>query len=438
MTIYENVETLSSSRSRSVPVWYVVALLTAVNAVAYMDRMALSLLAPAVKRDLDLSDAQLGLLLGFAFSAFYATCAIPIARLADKASRKSIIATSIAVWSLMTAASGAAQNFWQMFVARMGIGAGESGVVPAAQSMICDYVPPRRRPGMFAVHSFGSTAGMVVGMIAAGLLVEQIGWRLTFLAIGLPGLVLALVVHLTIEEPARGRLEEIARKEDAAFTFAHTLRFAFKSRTYLLLISTLVISTFASSAITQWWPTFFARNFGLSAANIGAALGLALGLGGAIGAIGGGFIANKLAARGYRLPLIALGIVKWVMTPLSIGVLVAPSAGWSFTFVALMAIAGSSSVGVISAAIFSVMDPRGRATAGALSSFLPVVLGASLGPFMVGFLSDHLAGSFGADSLKYALMVPPFMLPLAGVAMIWAARSINSEVASVSGAAEFT
>ena len=157
--------------------WYVVGLLFVVNIFNYMDRMALAMLMPFIKADLQLSDAQLGLLVGLAFAVFYAVCGIPIARLADRGVRRNVIAVCLTVWSAATALSGAAQNFWHLFLARVGVGAGEAGCIPPAQSIICDYIPPRKRPGVFAFHHFGLIVGSMMGLAVAGALGEAFGYR---------------------------------------------------------------------------------------------------------------------------------------------------------------------------------------------------------------------------------------------------------------------
>src|SRR5262245_50281201 len=187
--------------------WYVIGLLTIVSVFSYVDRMALAALAPAIQRQMNLPDSNLGLPTWLAFSLFYAVCGIPIARWADRGVRRNVLAIALSTWSVMTALSGAALHFWHLFLARVGIGAGEAGCLPPAQSIICDYVPPRRRAGVFAVHSIGNYAGMMLGLIFAGWLGDLIGWRMTFLALGLPGIVLALILRFTLREPRRGALD---------------------------------------------------------------------------------------------------------------------------------------------------------------------------------------------------------------------------------------
>src|SRR5688500_4859670 len=152
--------------------WYAVLLLSFVALINYMDRTALSVLMPLIKADLHLSDGQLGLLVGFAFFLCYAILGIPIARWADRGNRRNIIAITLAVWSVMTAVSGAVQNFWHLLAARVGLGASEAGSIPASESMISDYVPLKRRSGMYAIYAFGMTAGSMAGLILAGWLGE--------------------------------------------------------------------------------------------------------------------------------------------------------------------------------------------------------------------------------------------------------------------------
>lgn len=160
--------------------WFVIILLTIVSVFSYIDRMARAAVAPAIKRDLDLSDSQVGVLTGLAFSVFYAICGIPIARWADRGVRRDILTLALTTWSVMTALSGIAHHFWHLFLARVGIGAGEAGCLPSAQSIICDYVPLQRRANIFAIHNLGNYAGMLLGLTFGGWLGVTVGWRWTF------------------------------------------------------------------------------------------------------------------------------------------------------------------------------------------------------------------------------------------------------------------
>lgn len=406
--------------------WYVLLLLVTVSVFSFADRMALAMLAPSIKSDLGLSDTQLGLLTGFAFSLFYAACGIPVARWADRGTRRNIIALALAIWSTMTALSGAAQGFWSMFVARVGIGAGEAGFLPAAQSIICDYVPVVRRPAAFAIHTLGNSVGMVVGLLLVGLLDELVGWRSTFLVLGIPGLALALVVKWTLREPRRGDFD--VRGATATLPFAATVTVLFRCRTFRWLTLFFALNGFVQYGLNQWWPSFYARQFSLSLSSIGISLGLAVGGGAGIGAIVGGVLSNRAAKRDVRLPLFIGGAATLLAFPVALGSLLFSSAAMSITLVLLTSILWSVSAGPVIATVTSVAGSPMRATASAITTSFSSVVGFGLGPFCVGLVSDLLTPLYGTQALRSALLVPICLLPLAAALLYLAAKALPDDL----------
>lgn len=412
-------------------VWYVVSLLCAVNAVNYMDRMALAVLAPLVKSDLHLSDAQLGLLTGFAFAFFYAICGIPIARWADCGIRRNIIAMALVAWSIMTALCGAAQNFWHLLLARVGVGAGEAGSFSPGASLLCDYVPVKRRSGSFAMLSFGNTVGLLLGMSAAGILGEAIGWRWTFVVLGIPGIALSLLVRLSLREPRRGFFDE---KTDAkaSISLREMIPLLWRCHTYRLLMLFLVANGFVQYGLVQWWPSFYQRNFGLSLAEVGAYLGMGLGISGAIGVSVGGILSNKAAAEDVRRPLRIGAVTTMLALPTAVGAVIVPSALGSMILVILTGFFWAVSNGPVLASVYSVVKAHMRATAGSITISLISIFGIGLGPFCVGIVSDLLAPSVGADSLRYALLVPIGFFPVMAITLVAAARVLPNDLRAVS------
>jgi predicted MFS family arabinose efflux permease len=395
-----------------------------------MDRMALAVLAPLVKADLKLSDAQLGLLTGFTFSLFYAVCAIPIARWADRGIRVHIIAIALATWSAMTALCGAAQNFWHLFAARVGVGAGEAGCGPPQASITCDYVPLERRAGVFAITSFGLYAGMMLGMVLAGGLGERIGWRWTFVALGVPGLALAAIVKFTLREPTRGLFDAVKDDRGAA-SVRETLRFLWRCNTYRLLTVFLIANGFVQYGLNQWWPSFYARVFELSLSAMGIYLGIAIGSSSGIGLLVGGWMANKMAQRDVKLPL-AMGAASIALAVFTAtGSLFAASAGVSIFLVWLTWLFLALSFAPITATANSVVTSRMRATALAISMLLSSVLGSGLGPACVGLLSDLLQPSFGVEALRYALLGPIGLIPVMAIAIYAASRALPADLRAV-------
>ena len=187
--------------------WYALSILTLVYAFNFIDRQLLAILQESIKADLGLSDSQLGLLTGFAFALFYVTAGIPIARWADRSNRRNIVSLALFVWSFMTAISGLAQNYLQLLLARVGVGVGEAGGSPPSHSMISDMFPPAQRAGALGFYSTGVSIGILFGFLLGGWLNEFFGWRMAFLVVGAPGVLLALVVRFTVTEPRRGLSE---------------------------------------------------------------------------------------------------------------------------------------------------------------------------------------------------------------------------------------
>lgn len=408
---------------------YTIALLSVVTIFNCMDRVALAVLAPLIKTDLRLSDSDIGLLVGFAFSVFYAICGIPIGRWADRGVRKNIIALAVLVWSTMTALSGGAQNFWHLFLARVGVGAGEAGSFAPSASILCDYAPLKRRASVLAVLGFSSAVGLLVGMALAGWLGESIGWRWTFVAIGLPGLALAAIVRFTLREPTRGAVDSAA--DVGNVSLRDTLRFLWRCRTYRFITVFLIANGFVQYGLNLWWPSFYARMFGLSLSSVGTYLGIALGASSAIGVLAGGFMANRAGRHDIRQPLVISAVALSLSASTALASLFVPSLLGSILLVALTGLLWGVSNGPVLAVQYSIVTSRMRATAGAVAIFMTSLFGFGLGPWSVGLVSDKLAPSLGTESLRYALLVPVIMTVVMVLALLSAAKVLRSDLAAV-------
>ena len=385
--------------------WYALSLLFAANLFNYMDRMVISVVLPLIKADLDLSDTQLGVLTGIAFAVFYATFGIPIARWADRGTRRTIVSLAIAVWSAMTVLCGMAQNFFHLMLARFGVGIGEAGCVPPSHSMISDYFPTERRATALGIHTAGATLGIVAGLVLGGYIAETWGWRWAFFMLGAPGLLLAILTRLTLREPTRGAHEEVAVGAPQP-PLGEVLRYFARRRSYVHLVIVFAMGSFAAFGIQMWLPSFYVRSFGMSTAEVGFYFGIAFGLGSAIGTLGGGYVADFMGKGDMRRPLLILGVGASAMTlPLSLGVLLAPWAALALTFNLVSSTIGGLANGPLFAAIQSVVDNRMRAMAVAILMFSSSMIGVGLGPLFAGMLSDVLAPRFGDDSLRYSLII---------------------------------
>jgi MFS family permease len=251
---------------------YVLFILFLAMTLSFADRQLVNILLEPIKQEFGASDTEMGLLTGLAFVLFYATMSIPLARLADRRSRRNILVIAMAVWSAMTAFCGMSTNFIQLALSRFGVGIGEAGGGPASYSMVADYVSPRRRNSALAILSAGAPVGILLSMYGGAVLSTHYGWRVAFLALGIPGVLLSLLIYLTVREPLRGRWDppKAAAPELSMREVLLTLWREPAMRTVALATGVTAISGFASGA---WMPSFFMRVHGFSLVEAGMVLG---------------------------------------------------------------------------------------------------------------------------------------------------------------------
>ena len=382
-----------------------VGLLSLAYLVAFEDRMIISIVVEPIKAEFQLSDTQLGLLTGFAFVFFYSTFGIGLARLADRHSRKNIISISIVVWSAMTALTGLAQSFWQIFFCRLATGIGEAGVFPAGNSLISDYFPPKKRAAAIAVFVSGATVGLSVGLMFGGYIAEHYGWRSAFIVLGLLGAPVALLNVFLLEEPKRGMADNVSNGGQAQ-TLGEVCKALVANKTYVQVSLAVCYINFMIFGVIQWMPALMIRKFGLSISTVGTLFGVALGCGSALGSVVGGLICNKLAQRDIRWLVRFPFIVSFCYLPLYEWSIYSPSSTLSILAIFLVNIVGGSSYGPIIAVIQSVVAPSMRATASAIYVGLIMVIGSGGAPFVIGWMSDVLRPGMGdVPALQMGLAV---------------------------------
>jgi len=386
--------------------WYGLAVLTAINMFAQMDRIALAILLQPIKLELHLNDQELGLLTGLAFALFYAVLGLPLARRADTGSRTRLLSACLGLWTLMTTFSGFARSFPQLFLARVGVGVGEAGCLPSSFSLIGDMFPRARRTLTIAIFQCGGTAGISVGTFIVGMLAHYLGWRGCLQVIGLAGLPFALLVLFTVPEPARPQSHE-AGKEPAR----EALGALWRRPAFVNLAIAYGLAAVANMGIGQWNPTFLIRVFGFSMAQIGVWAGLATALGSALGLLAGGVAASWLGPRDGRWELWLPAIATGISFPLAILMAFSPTVFIVLTCKIVFAVLSSVSAVVSMAAVQSLVEPNRRATAISLVIFLYSILGLGLGPYLIGLVSDLLTAEFGRESLRYGILAVSFFLP---------------------------
>jgi MFS family permease len=419
--------------------YYVLALLTLGYVFSFVDRQILAILQDPIKAELGLTDSHLGLLNGFAFAMFYVLFGLPIARWADRGNRRNIISLAVLIWSVMTALCGMAQNFVQMLFARMGVGIGEAGGSPPSHSMISDIFPPERRATALGVYSVGVNAGILLGLLVGGWLNEFYGWRVAFLAVGLPGIALAIILRLAVKEPPRGFSErkvennaesndDLAEKErtlESIPTFMDVLLHLWCLKTFRHLAMACGLTAFAGYSMVTWMPSFLLRSHGMGTGEVGTWLALIAGFGGGVGTFLGSLMADRLGQHDTRWYIRVPGFCVLLSIPLLILTFIADSQFLALSAYVLPACVITVYLAPSIAVTHSMVDNRMRALASAVLFFILNIVGLGLGPLLVGIGSDILQGSFGQDSLRYSLLF------FVSISLIWALFHYYSATKSI-------
>ena len=411
--------------------YYAVGLLTVVYTFNFVDRQLLAILQESIKADLVLTDAQLGLLTGFAFAAFYVTAGIPIARWADNSNRRNIVALAVGVWSFMTAISGLVQNYIQLLLARIGVGVGEAGGSPPAHSIISDIFPPEKRASALAFYSTGVNIGILFGFLAGGWLNEIFDWRVAFMVVGIPGILVAFIVRFTLKEPIRGLSENRAAGKETEVPFGQVLSLLATRVSFRHMALGAALNAFAGYSTSNWTASFMIRSHGMTTGELGTWLAGIMGLGGAIGVFFGGVIAEKLAVRNTRWYMWLPTLTGIICLPFMVGTYLAPGPYIALGLSIVPGVLFNVYLGNTLAMTHGLVGLRMRALASAILFFIINLIGLGLGPLLTGYLSDVMEPSLGQESLRYAML---YLLP---AAMAWsvvhfylAARHLESDLAN--------
>jgi predicted MFS family arabinose efflux permease len=382
--------------------WYVVTVLFLVTVANFMDRQLLAILLEPIKRELGASDTQMGLLTGFAFVAFFTVASVPIARAADRYSRRNIIAAALAFWSAMTIASGFVLSFMQLAAARIGLGISEAASGPAAHSIISDVFTRTQRTAALSLIAVAAPVGTMVAFVAGGVLNESVGWRTTLIALGAPGLLLTAIV-LTFREPRRGATDDWV--DTGRPSVRETASYLWGLRSLRSLTAGASLSLLAAWAMATWSAPFLMRVHGMNTEQAGAWLGLTNGGGGILGTVVGGFITQRLARTDPAWMLRFPAVTSLLAAPFVVLFLTLPA--WAAPVMNLgAAVFGSCLLGPVLAVTQLLAKVRMRSIASALVAVTFNLVGAGIGPLIVGALSDLLAPAFGTAAIRYALLVP--------------------------------
>ncbi len=390
---------------------YTLGVLVVVYTFNFIDRQILSILIEPIKNDLDVTDFGMGLLSGTAFAIFYATLGMPLALIADRWNRRNLIGLSLAVWSGMTALSGLAMNFWHLAAARIGVGIGEAGCSPAAHSMLADLYPAKERATALGIYSLGIPFGVMFGLFAGGAIADEFGWRWAFFIVGIPGLVLAGIVFMTVKEPPRGFADGLVSgtQSERHPSIMEVFRFLMQRRSFAHMVVGGGLTAFVGYGLITWAPTFFLRSHGMTLTEAGFWLGLVLGIPGGLGIVLGGWLSDRLGARDTRWHLWIVAVALAVAVPVAAAAFLVESWSVSLLLLCLPVMLGNFYQGTTFAQTQSLAPVRMRAVAAAILLFILNFIGFVFGPPAVGVLSDLLANAFGSDALRYSLFAWGFV-----------------------------
>ena len=382
---------------------YILFMVTLVFVVNYLDRQILAILLPLIKAEFKVSDSALGLLAGPAFAAFYATLGVPLALIADRVSRRNLIAVSLGLFSIMTVVCYSVASFWQLLIARIGVGVGEAGTGPSINSIIADLYPPKERAGALAIYAAGLNVGLLIAFFGGGWVAQHYGWRMAFLLAGAPGLLLVLLFLFTVEEPKRGHVEALTDSGQVP-GLAATARVLWSQRSFRYLSIGTSMSAFGGYAGIAFVPSFLARSHGMSPLQIGLLLSVTTGIFGFIGTALSGLIADRIGKKDIRRTMMVPVYAVFIGLPFAPVFYLSPNLTLVILALSLPQFLGASYLGPAYAATQGLVPLRMRATAAAILLFILNIIGLGLGPQWVGFLSDVLRPSLGSDSLRWALM----------------------------------
>ena len=414
---------------------YVLGVLFFVIMLNFLDRQVISILAEPIKQDMGLSDKQLGLMSGLSFALFYTTLAIPVAALADKWNRSRIIAIAISIWSAMTMLSGTAQNFLQLFLARVGVGIGESACSPASHSLITDYFPPERRASAMGIYGSAVPLGAFFALAGGGWIVDAFSWRAAFFLAGVPGVVIGLVVWFTVREP-RGSvsLKNAFKSNPSTIKLKDAVIELSAQPTYWHLVAAGVLLQFVAYGTAAFYGSLYIRVFEISYSELGLKLGIMVAIAGISGAWLGGRIGDKFDKDHPGASLAMVAAVFLLTIPCTITAVQVGNVNLSIALLGVSTFASTFYYGPNFSLLQTLATDRTRAMAVAIYLLFSGLLGLGLGPVFVGFVSDIVSGgdpALEADGIRWAIGVLS-LFNLWTAFHFWRARQLQRRSAATS------
>ena len=422
------------------------ALLALVYIFSYIDRQVIAILIEPIKNEFGASDTQMGLLTGLAFGLLYAALGVPVGKLADRKSRRTIVAVACGLWSLATMACGFAGHFWQLLLARMSVAVGEAGGMAPSISLVSDLYPPKQRSLMISLFMMGPHFGVLIGLALGGWIAQHYGWRATFIWFGAPGLLLAALVFLLVREPRRGGFEApaaLARVQQPAESLFTQVRRLLAITAFRRLAFACGFAGLAGYGYGIWTPSFLVRTHGMNIAQAGLLFGVTSGVGAVGGALFSGWLCDRMVARDVRWQLALPMLAVIVSIPCAIAFFLWPTTGhWmlgatrvphALVFAFLFAFFASWWPSLSYSATSHMVGSNERSVAAALLNFFVTLFGVGLGPLVTGMVSDLLTPMLGVQALRWSLVsVMLLMIPTA-VLMAMALKPYRARLAQMLG-----
>jgi MFS family permease len=388
----------------------------------FVDRQIVGVLAIPIKRDLGLTDTQLGLMNGLAFAILYTGLGIPIAWLADRRSRVAIVSISVALWSLFTAACGLAHGFSQLFLARMGVGIGEAGGVAPSYSLIADSFPPERRARALAIFSFGIPIGSALGLFVGGWIAHFVDWRFSFFVVGGAGLLVAPLIRFGIAEPARA-----AMGQARAAPFLATLQILVAKPSFWLLSFAAGLGSVMGYGLFAWIPSMLVRSFGMDLIGASSFFSAIVLIGGIAGVWLGGWASDRFGSGRPGTHALVPAFAFLLCVPIFAAGLFAPSLRIAFFLFLVPTALSLAWLGPVIAAFQHIVPPAMRSTSSAGFLFINNMIGIGFGVSFLGFLSDRMKAAYGTESLRYSILYGLGFYVLSAVLYLAASRTLKKD-----------
>ena len=412
---------------------YLVFILFLVSVTNFLDRQVLAIVQEDIKAEFSLTDSNLGLL-ALAFGVIHGSFALPVGRLADRFSRKRVLIGCLTVWSGITLLTALVMNFVQLVITRIGVALGEAGVTPTSYSMIADRFETVRRAGAIAIVGAGAPIGLMLALFFGGAIADQLGWRITYVVFGVPGLVLAVVIWLTVAPPKVGAADGVAAPKRESFLAA--ISNLIGNKAYLLILVAATLQSIVSYGVLQWSPSFLIRKFELDATSVGMTLGPLFGVFGLSGMLCAAFAADHVAKRDFRwYAWIPAGCV-FICWPFFAAAILSSHYGTTLAFLAIFLVFANAPIGITNALIQNVAPVQRRGVAAGMKTVSLSFLGYGVGGALIGFLSDIFAQGDKSGALGVALLAVSCFLPVAALTFFICSVGLNKAITVARAASE--